>query len=252
MAEVFGPSGGRRRRAAAASRFCWPSGVNGGIRPSGGSMISDVRLSNSRSIISEVVPVAVVLVKRATSPSAARNTASPAGKSALVFVKRRSARRRNSATSSSVSDGLPSSALGRSSGVALLFNQTPCRSGWPSAARGGVQRPAGAIALRFVEPSGGCRAIDTAPPIENARTADHPSHRRGMSPSGHLAQARLTTEPTCSQEMRRFYTWRDRASWIRSRNVGGLRRDPLVGHYVFHGKRSARSGGPAVLALSTP
>ena len=191
-----GPSGGRRRRAAAASRLCWPSGVSAGIRPSGGSMISDVRLSNSRSIISYVVPVAVVLVNRSMFPSAARNTASPAGKSALVFLKRRSARRRNSATSSSVSDGLPSSAFGRSSGVALLFNQTPCRSGWPSAVRGGVHTPVGEIAVRLVEASGGWRAIETAPPIENARTIDHPSHRRGMSPSGQLKHQRFATDPT--------------------------------------------------------
>jgi hypothetical protein len=36
-----------------------PFGCHEGIRPSGGSMTSDVRLSNSRSIISDVVPVAV-------------------------------------------------------------------------------------------------------------------------------------------------------------------------------------------------
>jgi hypothetical protein len=39
--------------------------------------------------------------------------------------------------SASVRDGRPSRAFGRSSGVALLFSQTPCRSGWPSSVRGG-------------------------------------------------------------------------------------------------------------------
>jgi len=100
--------------------------------------MSDVRLSNSRSIISLVDPVEVVLVKRSMLPRAARNTASPPAKSALVPLNSRSARRRSSATSSSVIVARPSSAFGRSSGVALLFSQTPCRSGWPSAASGGV------------------------------------------------------------------------------------------------------------------
>src|SRR6266566_1788188 len=94
-----------------------------------GWTLSEVRLSNSRSIISNVVPVAVALLKRSISASAARKTASPPAKSALVFLNRRSARLRSSATSSSVKNCLPSSAFGRSSGVALLFNQTPCSSG---------------------------------------------------------------------------------------------------------------------------
>ena len=58
--------------------------------------MSDVRLSNSRSIISNVLPVEVVLLKRSISASAARKTASPPAKSALVFLNRRSARLRSS------------------------------------------------------------------------------------------------------------------------------------------------------------
>src|SRR5260370_839360 len=84
------------------------------------------------------VPVDVVLLKVSIAASAARYTASPAAKSTLVFLKRRSARLRSSITSSSVSDARPSRAFGRSNGVALSFSQMPCRSGWPSGVSGGV------------------------------------------------------------------------------------------------------------------
>src|SRR5207245_2340853 len=59
--------------------------------------------------------------------------------------KSRSARFFSSATSASVRNSLPSSAFGRSKGVALLLNQIPCRSGRPSGVRGGVQVFAAAV-----------------------------------------------------------------------------------------------------------
>src|SRR5262249_42541415 len=70
----------------------------------------------------------------------ARKKLSPPAKSLLLLPSNnRAARFLRFTTSSSVRDDLPSSALGRSKGVALLFNQTPCRSGWPSGVRGGFQ-----------------------------------------------------------------------------------------------------------------
>src|SRR3954452_8159936 len=68
---------------------------------------------------------------------AARKRLSPTGRSALPSLKSRSAFRFRFSTSASVRVDRPSSAFGRSSGVALLFSQTPCRSGWPSWVRGG-------------------------------------------------------------------------------------------------------------------
>src|SRR5213594_3735833 len=53
----------------------------------------------------------------------------------------------NAATSASVSRGFPANAAGRSTGVALLFAHTPCRSGWPSAVRGGVHFVDAALSL---------------------------------------------------------------------------------------------------------
>src|SRR5262245_14603588 len=53
----------------------------------------------------------------------------------------------NAATSASVSKGFPANAAGRSTGVALLFAHTPCRSGWPSAVRGGVHFVDAALSL---------------------------------------------------------------------------------------------------------
>jgi hypothetical protein len=72
----------------------------------------------------------------------------------------------------------------------------------------GVQAPAREIAVRFVEWSGGCLAIKTAPPIEIARTLDQPSHRRGMPPSGFsYTKGSLPIRPLT--DVRRFYTsWR--------------------------------------------
>src|SRR3954468_252648 len=67
----------------------------------------------------------------------ARKRLSPTGRSALPSLKSRFAFRFRFSTSASVRDDRPSSAFGRSSGVALLFNQTPCRSGCPSWVRGG-------------------------------------------------------------------------------------------------------------------
>ena len=43
MLRSSGPRAGRCRNAAVASLRCWPSGVRGGIRPLGGSTISEVR-----------------------------------------------------------------------------------------------------------------------------------------------------------------------------------------------------------------
>src|SRR5271154_1212217 len=54
-------------------------------------------------------------------------------------LKMRSARLFSSVTSASVRSGRPSSCLGRSKGVAFLFTQFPCRSGWPSDVKGGAQ-----------------------------------------------------------------------------------------------------------------
>src|SRR3954454_12977989 len=68
---------------------------------------------------------------------AARKRLSPTGRSALPSLKSRSALRFRFSTSASVRDDRPSSAFGRSSGVAALFSQTPCRSGWPSWVRVG-------------------------------------------------------------------------------------------------------------------
>src|SRR5438132_12854354 len=42
----------------------------------------------------------------------------------------------NSVTSASVSDALSFHCVGRAIGVTLLFDQTPCKSGWPSGVRG--------------------------------------------------------------------------------------------------------------------
>ena len=42
----------------------------------------------------------------------------------------------SAASSASVNVARPSSSFGRSNGVAALCDQTPDRSGWPSAARG--------------------------------------------------------------------------------------------------------------------
>src|SRR5688572_6469399 len=53
-------------------------------------------------------------------------------------ANRRAARRLNSATSASVRRSRPSSALGRSSGVAALLSHTPSRSGWPNPFLAGV------------------------------------------------------------------------------------------------------------------
>ena len=63
-----------------------------------------------------------------------------------------------SLTSSSVRNGLPSNAFGRSKGVALLFSQIPCKSGWPSAVLVGVHRPADAVGGAFLAVVGVCAA----------------------------------------------------------------------------------------------
>ena len=53
-----------------------------------------------------------------------------------------------SATSVSVRNSLLASASGRSSGVIVANDQMPCRSGWPSGVRDGLQRSASSVDLR--------------------------------------------------------------------------------------------------------
>jgi len=76
-------------------------------------------------------------VKASASASAAANTLSPNAASSDSVLKSSPARACRAATSSSVNVSRPANTSGRSSGVTLLFAQTPCRSGWPSAVRGG-------------------------------------------------------------------------------------------------------------------
>src|SRR5262252_3553718 len=45
----------------------------------------------------------------------------------------------NAAASSGVKNSFPANSAGRSSGVNVAFVQYPCRSGWPSGVRVGVQ-----------------------------------------------------------------------------------------------------------------
>src|SRR5262249_9957550 len=76
------------------------------------------------------------------------------------------------ATSCAVRNSRPSSSFGRSNGVAALCDQMPEMSGWPSAARGGVQALAAGFAAGFAvcAPSGAARdatttATNSAPTI---------------------------------------------------------------------------------------
>ena len=147
-----GPAGSRSRAAIAAS-LATAAGIRVGSFPSGGSTICDVRLSNSRSTMKLELRFAPRLRKASTSARAARYRASPMARSASFSVKIRFARRDSSATSSSVRNCLPSRACGRSNGVALVFNQTPCRSGWPSAVRGTVHGPAATVDEVSVPPA---------------------------------------------------------------------------------------------------
>ena len=170
-----GPAGSRSRAVNAAS-LSTAAGVRAGSLPSGGSTICDVRLSNSRSTMKLELRFAPCLRKASVSARAARYSASPMARSASFSLKIRFARRDSSATSSSVRNCLPSRASGRSKGVALVFNQTPCRSGWPSAVRGAVHWPAATVDEASVPPArswpaAGCGASEaTAKAVDRAVT----------------------------------------------------------------------------------
>jgi hypothetical protein len=102
------------------------AGVRAGILPVGGSTMSDVRRpptrvprSHQKSLYAPVTSCAAVW-PRASSVAAAR------------------ARRSTSAISDSVRNSLATFA-GRSSGVTVPLDQTPCRSGAPHAVRGALE-----------------------------------------------------------------------------------------------------------------
>src|SRR4029077_9213053 len=121
------------------------SGVRGGILPSGGSTMSDVRLLGENPSREAVRPK-VVKLDNVDSGSGVRSYSrcSPAFWAAC--------------TSSSVKNSLPSYLAGRSKGVKLSLVQYPCRSGLPSGVRGVVQDfvfvLAGVFAAVFAAPDG--------------------------------------------------------------------------------------------------
>jgi len=97
----------------------------GGIFPSGGSTINDVRLSISLTAPTPL-PVEFRFLYTSGFASAARKKLSPPAASLSTSPpKSRTAFFLSAATSSSVRNRFPWSAFGRSSGVASLFIQMP-------------------------------------------------------------------------------------------------------------------------------
>src|SRR5690349_17123274 len=110
------------------------SGVRGGILPSGGSTISDVRL------------LVTYPSKPAVSPKAVKFDNVRSGSFGGRSYSRCSPDFWAAATSSSVRNSLPAYLAGRSKGVKVSLVQYPCKSGLPS----GVWGRVGAFVSAFV------------------------------------------------------------------------------------------------------
>ena len=116
----------RSRAPLGPSALVCPSGVSGGTRPSGGSTTRDV---------CRVVTTFVPRSHQKSLYARARSTSVPApSRRSWLFVVRFVFS--SSAASSSVSTCFPASALGRSNGVIVAIDHTPCRSGSPHGVRG--------------------------------------------------------------------------------------------------------------------
>ena len=112
-----------RRETASAQRPCLrrrfsASGVSGGIRPSGGSMMSDVRLVG---LMGSRQNALYVPGSPATTTGSFERFAAAALFALLEFLRRE--------------HRFSPDAAGRSRGVSVAFVQTPCRSGWPHGVR---------------------------------------------------------------------------------------------------------------------
>src|SRR4029453_7405784 len=91
---------------------------------------------------------------------------------------------------SSERTSFPERLLGRSSGVVVAFDQTPCRSGWPHGVRGTVDRLA-PLATRVVAPwPAATIGASVSTVITMARALDEPGSRvvMGVLPRKSTAQ----------------------------------------------------------------
>ena len=137
--ESAGPRSRRARAASAARRTA--SGVSAGSRPSGGSMMSELRRDR-----------AVRFSYQCEGPAP---TAPPSATAAIIFPRASSAFSRSAPSS----NALPANSAGRSSGTEKLLSlvQTPPRSGSPHGVLACVQgRDWRSVAAR-------CRAVPAAP-----------------------------------------------------------------------------------------
>ena len=143
----------------------------GGILPSGGSTINEVRLTPSTLANSDPRSINSTLYAPVPEDPAAANNGpsdvpSTLASSCALFFSSASA-------SPSLSVAFPASAAGRSSGVMVAFVQTPCRSGWPSGVRGIVQFVALARgAAPGAWPGRGAANITASTP-KDAKTGEH-------------------------------------------------------------------------------
>ena len=100
--------------------------------------MSDVRFSIVRSIITVALPVAVGLLSVGVGEQGEKEVVS-AGKVAVgVEVEEPRGSLLELGDFVVGQKSAPASSFGRSSGVALWFSQTPCKSGLPSGVSGGV------------------------------------------------------------------------------------------------------------------
>ena len=165
-----------RRASASASRRACAASVNGGIRPSGGSVTSDVRLvetadvprSNQKLLYDPGAPS----TPRSTLPVGSASVRR-AGRASSSALRSRAARSR-AAASSAVRNAWSARSSGRSIGVMVRKSQTPCRSGWPHGVAGASCAAAATGAARNARivsvPASFRRAISTSPrePLSSA------------------------------------------------------------------------------------
>ena len=150
-----------RRDSARAAARCRASGVNGGSRPSAGSVIKDVRLAFM------------------TFDPESHHSRSPVERVAIRSLSICSSK---AAASCSVRTSFPASSLGRSNGVRLAKFQVPCRSGSPQTVCGSLHvsacpsRAIGAseeIAMNVVRTPNACQPHERPRPYQSGMPASY-------------------------------------------------------------------------------